>query len=287
MKIKADWEFYLHKIRERELNLVFQKFPQKKIFESALEIGAGDGFQSGILSKYSMHLISTDYNAKRLKNVSIRDIEYRICDAEVINAYFKDKQFDFVFSSNLLEHLPRPDSALKAIHGILKDNGITVHVVPNQFWKFLHIFLFYPNLLFTKVKELSKAGSLGEFLSRKLIHAKKETQNRELFKRGIGSNLKMKTQKSYSIFRRLLWPVPHGAYENNIVEFFAWQRKRWLREFDKAGFNIIKIIKGPACSGYGFNLDRIRAFLEKITLSSEYIYVAEKKDKVSKYRKYV
>lgn len=287
MKIKAEWTSYLHKVRKRELNLILQKFPSKKIFETALEIGAGDGFQSNILSKYSKHLISTDYNAERLKKNNAKNKECKICDAEIIDTYFKERQFDFIFSSNLLEHLPHPEKALKAIHKTLKDNGLTIHVTPNPFWKFCQILLFYPNLFLTKIEELSQANSLSELIFTKLLRKKKETQKGELSKKEIGNNPKMVTQKNYSLFRRLLWPIPHGAYENNIIEFFAWRRKRWLAEFDKAGFNIIKIIKGPVCSGYGFNLDKIRASLEKISLSSEYIYVAEKKDKVSQYRKYI
>ena len=51
MKFTLDYLPYLHKVREYEIKIIFAKCP-KKIFKRCLELGAGDGFQSTILTKY-------------------------------------------------------------------------------------------------------------------------------------------------------------------------------------------------------------------------------------------
>jgi len=52
MKIMADWIQHLHNHRKRELGLIFSKCPER-LFQEALELGAGDGFQSGLLTRYA------------------------------------------------------------------------------------------------------------------------------------------------------------------------------------------------------------------------------------------
>ena len=46
-------------IRTREIELVFNKFPQN-YFEYSLELGAGNGTQSRKLINWTSHLLSTD-----------------------------------------------------------------------------------------------------------------------------------------------------------------------------------------------------------------------------------
>jgi Methylase involved in ubiquinone/menaquinone biosynthesis len=145
MKIKTEWLPWLHNYRERELYLIFSKCPEK-LFKKGLELGAGDGFQSTLLTKYFSKLISTDYNPNILRKESTESIEYHICDAEEVDKMFGKKEFDFVFSSNLLEHLPNPHRALRGIYEVLKDDGVTIHVMPSPFWKLCHLSLYIPNM---------------------------------------------------------------------------------------------------------------------------------------------
>ncbi|MCK4782960.1 MAG: class I SAM-dependent methyltransferase, partial [Desulfobacteraceae bacterium] len=286
--LKANWQEYLHGIRKRELDILFSHLPEDKIFDKSLELGAGDGFQSEILAKRVKHLISTDINPQRLRKESSVNIEYKICDAELIDTYFEEKSFDFIFSSNLLEHLPDPERALQGIYRILKDDGITAHIVPSPFYKLAQMFLFYPNLLITKLEALMETESPFGFLAEKIsIYMKKQNQrNAQLSANQMGNNPKVLTGRRYSALRKLFWPVPHGASDSNWKEFQDWNHKRWLNIFSKSGFTVIKVAKGPVFSGYGFGFDRIRIFLENMGLSSEYIYVAVKEGKTSAFRHY-
>jgi len=165
MKIKADWEKYLHTIRKREINQIFSGLPPK-CFENALEIGAGDGFQSVILSNFVNNLFCTDYNSKRLKKVSNKSITYTLCDAEHIDHYFELKTFDLVFSSNLLEHVGRRDKVLKKAHKLLTDEGVLIGVVPNAFLKLCWIGLFYPNQAVELLEVITKPGGIEKIIKR-------------------------------------------------------------------------------------------------------------------------
>src|SRR2546430_10141753 len=86
----------------------------------------------------------------------------RRCDAENVARYFAAEMFDLVFSSNLLEHLSSPSAALRGIHEVLRDEGITLHVMPNPLWKLLDFTFFYADVLRQLVRRLRHGGSRNE-----------------------------------------------------------------------------------------------------------------------------
>lgn len=51
-------------------------------------------------------------------------IELIILDVEKTGSSFDRESFDFVYSSNLMEHLPDIDICLKGCHQVLNDGGI-------------------------------------------------------------------------------------------------------------------------------------------------------------------
>jgi hypothetical protein len=102
----------------------------------------------------------------------------------------------------------------------------------------------------------------------------------------VESHLKPNNPKMPAVAERLLWPTPHGAYRSNFEEFYAFSKRRWLREFDAAGFTVVKVLRGPVASGYGFGLDRLRAGLELAGFASEYAYVTVKRDRTSPFVAY-
>ena len=94
------------------------------------------------------------------------------------------------------------------------------------------------------------------------------------------------SEKIDHYLRRILIKKPHGISETNMQEFYAFSKKRWLKEFDQAGFEIIAVKKGPAASGNALGMDRIRKIVEKLGFTSEYIYIAKKKNSNSSYINY-
>ena len=261
MKIKQDWSEHQHKHKEIEVGLIFSRCPER-LFSRALELGAGNGFQATLLSKYVSRLISTELNPDILKNKNTESIEYRICNAEEAIKIFDKKEFDLIFSSNLLEHVFDSHKTLSNIRELLKDDGITIHIMPNPFWKLCHMLFYIPNRCLIVLERI---------LNNKPIRANKMSKARTAQK---------------SLMHSLLTLKPHGVSDGNIKEFFAFTKSRWIREFEKANLELIRIIKGPVHSGYGFGLDFLRNIMENIGFSSEYIYIAIKKGQSSRYKRY-
>jgi ubiquinone/menaquinone biosynthesis C-methylase UbiE len=166
MRVKADWRSYLHRQRRRELDIIFARCPAR-LFGSALEVGAGDGYQSTILSQYAVSLLCTDYHSDILRREPRASMRFRVCDAETIGETLGEREFDLVFSSNLLEHVSRPHKVLAGVQRVLVDHGVTIHVVPSPFWKLCHLALYMPNMLLVMFEEISERGLLTT-LRRKL-----------------------------------------------------------------------------------------------------------------------
>ena len=193
MQLRAESTNLRQTLRQREIETVFGRVPENA-FDCALELGAGDGFQSHIISRCARVLLSTDINPARLEYLYDSKIRYQICDAE--NLPYREAEFDLIYSSNLLEHLMDPACALAGMCRVLRDDGVMIHTIPNQFWKILHLGLFYPSRVLALIEVLT-----GDGVSRS---------------RARGNNFKSSRR---SFFARNLWPPPHGVSSSNILEF--------------------------------------------------------------------
>jgi hypothetical protein len=161
--------------------------------------------------------------------------------------------------------LPNPETALAGIHRVLRQDGITIHVVPSVFWKLCQIFLFNPNRLVTHVDRLLAGRPTPATDSR------------------LGNNPKVRRT---AWRRRWLLPPPHGVSNSTIQELLAFRRSRWKRLLERSRFTVVHIMRGPVASGYGFGLDRIRTFLEQRGLASEYVFIAVKAGVASPHLRY-
>ncbi|RKY07560.1 MAG: hypothetical protein DRP66_06470, partial [Planctomycetota bacterium] len=195
MRIKADWTTYLHDLRRHEMEVVFRHCP-KKIFPKVLELGAGDGFVSTILAEYAHELISTDMNAERLNMADRENITFKICDAENVVDVFKGQRFDMIFSSSLLEHLPDCDRALAQMHQALTDEGISIHYLPNRYWKLTTILLHIPNKLAVLIDKATAGRLFKRRKGHKWFKAYKE--------RFGGNNMKVGRRKQFFLAKPLL-----------------------------------------------------------------------------------
>ena len=262
MKKKLHWKSYIHSLRRREVEIVFSGYPRKGV-DIILELGAGDGFQSTLISKYTSMLYSTDLDDCRLDLNDSPGIKYKICDAEIIDEYFSDNMFDMVFSSNMFEHLPYPEKALSAIKNILKPDGLVILIMPSVFWEILHFTLHYPIKIYRYIKKhlfLRDGDNRG---------VKYYDNTKSLY---ISNNIKLEPFKRYKLLDIIRWPKPHGISRTNFKEFISFKKTTWTNLFKKNNYQILKIKKGPVSSGYGLGLDKIRHLLERIGFTSEYIY---------------
>lgn len=106
----------------------------------ALEIGAGDGGQSETIAMFCDHLTCTELSETgnecvgKFRQRYLSNVTYMYCDATDLSG-FADRSFDFVFSSNVLEHIPCYDACLVECKRVLKDDGLMIHVMPSRDWK--------------------------------------------------------------------------------------------------------------------------------------------------------
>lgn len=121
------WQFFL----DEEIQKIY---PGMRQDISILDIGAGPGFISIILSELGYKVTAADFSkemlaaaeknyraAVRSENMKQWTIEFRIEDA--MNLSFPDESFDVVFSRNLTWNLPDPEKAYREWIRVLKKGG--------------------------------------------------------------------------------------------------------------------------------------------------------------------
>ena len=255
IRLRADTDHVRLTLRRREIEAVFRDVPEDA-FERALELGAGDGAQSRLISRYAMEVLCTDLNKERLVQESHPRITYDICDS--VDLPYETGRFDLVYSSNLLEHLRDPARALSEMRRVMRDDGVMVHVVPNRFWKLLHIALFYPNLALSVVEAALSGGRAPSANG----------------KRPLGSNM---DREAPSFLRRNIWPSVHGEYAGHLAEFTRMGASYWRRMLEEAGLELSGMVQGlPAHSPYRFGMNGPRRVCESMGLSSCNGYVLTK-----------
>jgi ubiquinone/menaquinone biosynthesis C-methylase UbiE len=115
----------------KELNVK----PKDKI----LECGCGRGFILNILSElYRAKMSGIDINKEHLK-IARKQLPKKVVlkHASVYEIPFKDKSFNKIILSEVLEHLEDEDKALQEIRRVLKPGGKIVITVPNKDYPFL------------------------------------------------------------------------------------------------------------------------------------------------------
>jgi SAM-dependent methyltransferase len=255
IRLRADSVRLRRSLRQREVQAVFGHVPDD-YFDEALELGAGDGAQSRLLARCARRVVCTDLNADRLIGDTHPRITYEVCDAEELP--YDANRFDLIYSSNLLEHLPSPEKALSEMHRVLKTDGVMVHVVPNRFWKLLHLALFYPSQMLSAAELLLSAE-----------RAKPPSNGRT-----AGNNLK---GRQPSFIMRKLVPTVHGEYPNHLVELSRMGSSHWKRVFSEAGFHLVGLVgKLPAHSPYRFGMEMPRRVFESVGFSSCNGYILAK-----------
>ena len=215
-------------------------------------------------------LISSDLNFRRIKeSLKLPDVEYQAVDADAIEGVFKPNTFDLIFSSNVLEHVRDPSKVLKSTLPMLADSGYAVHIIPSRPIKIFYLLFYYPSLLLLAMDRIW--GKL---------------QGKPIF-RGASINLENNINTSHLAtsspsgfwgkLRRHLFPKPHGNFPTHYSEFIAFGRKQWELQFAKAGYLVFSYAKGPVFSGYGFGFGFLRRALERLGVSSEHIFILQKR----------
>lgn len=257
MRLKANWKENLRAIRRREIDTVLRFFGAHT-FDAGIEFGAGDGYQTTLLAPRCRTFISSDLNFARFKqSLALPTVRYERIDADNLEGHFADGQFDFVFSSSMLEHLSDPAAFLRGTYRLLRGGGYAVHIVPSRTLKVLYLALYYPYL--------------ATLLLERLFNSPQKKEGAVSHENNL--NPVAPRQKSRM---RFLVPQVHGNYASHQEEFARWGKGEWESLFLSAGYTISARLRGPLFSGYGFGFNALRMLLERAGLSSEYIFILQK-----------
>ena len=116
-------------IRAHEIDIVLNILPPKG---KILEIGAGTGWQAKILETHGYDVCAIDLPSSNYRDNRV----WPVTEYNGKNIPYSNETFDIVFSSNVLEHIPRLHEFQREILRVLKPDGCAIHVVPSGSWRF-------------------------------------------------------------------------------------------------------------------------------------------------------
>jgi 2-polyprenyl-3-methyl-5-hydroxy-6-metoxy-1,4-benzoquinol methylase len=118
-----------------DLNKVWGKlFSHVKPGATVLEFGCYDGGMSRILKeKYGCRVYGVEINQEAAERARKHLVELIIGDMEKIDfsKHLKNKKFDAFIFSDMIEHLQDPESLLKNVRALLKNDGYVLASIPN------------------------------------------------------------------------------------------------------------------------------------------------------------
>ena len=251
------WERF---VRSFEIRRALDGFG-KEHFANALELGCGSGRHSKCLAHYCKKLVALEYTKERLLEQSDDKITFMVGDAQDLSC-FDDAEFDLVFSSTLIEHLPELDRCMGECARVTAENGVIIHMVPNRTWKVFNLALYYPFLIKTVIGRVFSKRASSEAVVSKGPEPQLDMNLRPIEKRPL--------------LHKLLLPNPHGISRSHCREFRNWGRRRWIDVFERNGLEVVRIIRQPFYVGYEYNFQFIMRAGNSLGLSACTGYILRK-----------
>lgn len=104
---------------------------QFKVTDTALELGCGTGFFSGIIADRVKHLTATDFALEMIEQAKNNLSQFSNVEVQKADSYdtsFADNVFDAILLANLLHIVENPVAVLKESHRVLQSDGRIVIV---------------------------------------------------------------------------------------------------------------------------------------------------------------
>lgn len=125
----------------RRLMIIFDEFlvDQELQGKRLLDAGSGTGWFSKWAVDRGARVTSLDVGINILKKVREK-CSTDLLGGDICMLNLKKESFDFVISSEMIEHTPDPRKAVQNLCEVLKPGGILVLTVPNKIWHFSVVF---------------------------------------------------------------------------------------------------------------------------------------------------
>jgi 2-polyprenyl-6-hydroxyphenyl methylase/3-demethylubiquinone-9 3-methyltransferase len=122
---------------QRRLSVVFDELlPHRLVGLRALDLGSGTGWFSEKASRLGASVTSLDISTSLAKITRDRAQSSAVA-ADALRLPFASGSFDLVVSSEMLEHLARPEKAIAEAARVLAPRGMLVITTPNRPWKWV------------------------------------------------------------------------------------------------------------------------------------------------------
>lgn len=123
----------------RRIEVIFDDFLGTENLKDKLLLDAGCG--TGLFTKKALereaNVTSIDIAPKLVELTKKKNPATNAIEASVLKLPFDDNTFDYVISSDVIEHTPNPYNATKELIRVLKPGGKICITVPNRsFWYF-------------------------------------------------------------------------------------------------------------------------------------------------------
>jgi SAM-dependent methyltransferase len=205
----------LQHLRLAELELIRPLFPASG---RILELGGGSGYQASVIAAWGYEVESIDVKA------SDECFPVRSYDGEHIPC--PSASVDLIFSSNVLEHIPTSKLSvlLEETRRVLRDGGVSIHLLPTPSWRALNSAAHYPSVFRTLKEHFTRVPEVGD----------------------VSVNVSARSDRSARVLRFLKWSLTgplkaHGEYASALSELYYFSRRRWSRVFRDAGFQILSV----------------------------------------------
>lgn len=104
-------------------------------FESALNLGTGEGDYDRMIASYCQALTGCDVNEEdiahaRALNKGVMNLQYELNDA--LNLSYPEASFDLLVSCEVIEHVGRPDRMIQEIARVMRPGGWVIMTFPSR-----------------------------------------------------------------------------------------------------------------------------------------------------------
>ena len=212
-------------VRLTEIEIVLNELKSEGIKEkSILEIGSGAGWQAKKFFENGYKVTAIDVPESIYAEQKIWPI--LTYDGRLIP--FPDNHFDIVFSSSVLEHIPRLDEFENEIRRVLKPHGLAMHIVPSASWRFWTMMAHYPFMFKTVVK----------IIYDKLVKVAGDKTLNEMENFALAQ---MRQNSILELIKKAIFPQRHGENGTALSEIYLFRKSRWLVGFERTNWKVEKV----------------------------------------------